>query len=169
MRSMPSLRIILKQQFLHFFLHRHVPSSKAAEVCTINGVQTMYCLEKKSSSPQSLSYIPLPPDFLASLTGDIAGSLPILHKLSVWQQLGHVSVRLWQSQVTVVNELLRDLCIWNASIFVHLETQRHMGQRGEREKSQRSASVALPCYKREIFQDDTINTEKLHCTLQRWK
>lgn len=120
-------------------------------------------LEKKSSSTQSLSYIPFPPDFLASLTGDIAGSLPILHKLSVWQQLGHISVQLWQSQVTVVNELLRDLRIWNTSVFAHLETQRHMGQWGEREKSQRSAWVTTPCYKREFFKNDTINTEKLHC------
>lgn len=134
-----------------FFLITDRPPPQRQQVCTINGAQTMYCLRKKSSSPQSLSYIPFPPDFLASLTGYIAGSLPILHKLSVWQQLGHISVQLWQSQVTVVNELLRDLRIWNTSTFVHLETQRHVGQQGEREKSQRSAWVTLPCHKREFL------------------
>lgn len=157
-----SLKIILKQHF--FFLSRHVPSSEAAEVCTINGSSNHVLSWEKNLLPPSLfPNIPFPRDFLASLTGDMAGSLPILHKLSVWQQLGHVSVQLWQSQVTVVNELLRDLGIWNTSIFVHLETQRHTGQRGEREKGQRSARVTLPCYKREFFKNGTINTEKLHC------
>lgn len=110
MGSMPSLGIFLKQQFkiffffvcffcLFFFFNRHVPSSKAAEVWTISEVQTTYYLgkKKKSSSTQSPSYILFPPDFLASLTGDIAGSPPILHKLSVWQQVGHISVQLWQT------------------------------------------------------------------------
>lgn len=86
MRSMPSLRIILKQQFsmvFIFFLIDRSPPQRQQRCAQLMEFKPCTVLEKKASSPQSLSYIPFPPDFLASLTGGIAGALPVLHKLSV--------------------------------------------------------------------------------------
>lgn len=112
MGSMPSLGIFLKQQFkifffffcffflgCFFFLTDTSPPQRQQRCEQLVKFKPRIILgkKKKSSSTQSPSYILFPPDFLASLTGDIAGSPPILHKLSVWQQVGHISVQLWQT------------------------------------------------------------------------